>query len=165
MLFIDPDIFILHSVIYCIIFTLSLVPVGVINPRMMLHSYPKEVQKLVPPKTDKERGMTVYFAIPLLVVMIGYPAIVTWYYNPQPTEFLPVFATMWGLMLAMNLYDLLVLDWVMFCAITPKFVVIKGSEGSPGYKDYMFHFIGFLKGIVITVVISAITSGIIYLVG
>ncbi|HMJ70257.1 MAG TPA: hypothetical protein VK508_15240 [Cyclobacteriaceae bacterium] len=50
MLYIDPDTFILHSIIYCILFTLSLVPIGLINPRMMLYSYPKEIQKLVPPK-------------------------------------------------------------------------------------------------------------------
>lgn len=77
MLFIDTDTFILHSVIYCVIFSLALVPIGLINPRMMLQDYPKEIQKLVPPKTDKEKRMGVYLAIPLLAVLIGYPAVVS----------------------------------------------------------------------------------------
>lgn len=138
---------------------LALVPIGITNPRMMLQDYPKAIQKLVPPKTDEERRMGIYFAIPLLAVLIGYPAFVGWYYSPQPVTFLPVFSIMWGIMLVMNVFDLVVLDWIVFCTITPRFVVIKGTEGSPAYKDYMFHFVGFLKGIVITGVLSAAVAG------
>jgi hypothetical protein len=157
---IDTDTFILHSIIYCVIFTLALVPIGLTNPRMMLQDYPKEIQKLVPPKTNEEKRMGIFFAIPLLAVLIGYPGFVAWYYSPEPVTFISVFTTMWGIMMVMNVFDLIVLDWIMFCAITPRFVVIKGTEGSPAYKDYMFHFIGFLKGIVITGVISAGTAAI-----
>lgn len=163
MLSIGTDIFVLHCIIYCVIFCLALVPIGLTNPRMMLQDYPKEIQKLVPPKTDEEKRMGVFFAIPLLAVLIGYPGFVAWYYSPEPVTFMSVFTTMWGIMLVMNVFDLLVLDWIMFCAITPGFVVIKGSEGSPAYKDYMFHFVGFLKGIVITGVLSGIVAGFVWL--
>ena len=36
--------------------------------------------------------------------------------------------------------------WLIFCTITPGFVVIPGSEGAEGYKNYGFHFRGFLIG-------------------
>lgn len=63
-----------------------------------------------------------------------------------------------------NAYDLLVLDWLVICYITPDLVVIAGTEGNPGYKDYKFHFYGFLKGLVITFVLGLIISGIVKLI-
>jgi hypothetical protein len=38
----------------------------------------------------------------------------------------------------------------MFCTITPRFVVIPGTEGMAGYKDYVFHLRFFLIGSVIS---------------
>ena len=37
-------------------------------------------------------------------------------------------------------WDLLILDWLIFVTIQPDFVVIPGTEGLAGYKDYWFHF-------------------------
>jgi len=45
--------------------------------------------------------------------------------------------------------DLFFLDWMMFCKINPKFLIIPGTEGNKGYQDYKFHLIGFLKGLII----------------
>jgi len=41
----------------------------------------------------------------------------------------------------------LVLDWLIFCTIQPRRIVLPGTEGMAGYRDYRFHFIGFLKGL------------------
>jgi hypothetical protein len=161
---ITTDWFILHSVLYCILFCLCLVPIGLVNPRMMLQDYPKEIIALVPPKTDMEKRQGIYFAAPLLIIMIGYPALVSWYYAPRPFHFMELFMIMWGMMLVMNIFDLLVLDWMMFCTITPRFIMLKGTEGSPGYKNYLFHFVGFLKGVVITGLISGLSAGVIQVV-
>jgi hypothetical protein len=46
-----------------------------------------------------------------------------------------------------NLYDLLILDWLFFCTVQPRSMVLPGTEGMAGYRDYRFHFIGFLKGL------------------
>jgi hypothetical protein len=51
-----------------------------------------------------------------------------------------------GVVWVFNWIDWLVLDWCMFCTITPSLVVIPGSEGSPAYKDCRSHFRGFLIG-------------------
>jgi hypothetical protein len=61
-----------------------------------------------------------------------------------------------------NTIDLLVMDWLLVCSITPKIVVIEGTEGCKGYKDYMFHFKGFLIGCVYTAIMAIIFSGITY---
>jgi hypothetical protein len=100
----------------------------------------------------------IIFAIPVLLVMIGYPTFIAWYYCPPSATFLCFLTVSWAIMLAGNVFDLLILDWLMFCTITPSFVVIKGTEGNRGYKNYRFHFVGFLKGILITFIICVITS-------
>lgn len=38
------------------------------------------------------------------------------------------------------MWDLLILDWLIFVTIQPDFIVIPGTEGLAGYKDYWFHF-------------------------
>ena len=50
-------------------------------------------------------------------------------------------------LLVFNAFDLIVLDWLFFCTIQPRQMVLPGTEGMPGYRDYRFHFIGFLKGL------------------
>ena len=37
------------------------------------------------------------------------------------------------------LFDLFVLDILIFCTWTPRFLVIPGTEGMPGYKDWRMH--------------------------
>jgi len=39
-----------------------------------------------------------------------------------------------------NLWDVVVLDWLFFVTIQPDFVVYPGTEGMAGYSDYAFHF-------------------------
>lgn len=152
---IQTDIFIIHCVLYCLLVVIAMIPVGIVNPRMMLQSYPKEIQQAVPPKTSREKRYGIFFSIPILVVMIGYPAFIGWYYT---TSYVSAFMLIWSMMLVFNLFDLLVVDWLMFCYITPGFIVIKGTEGHPAYKNYMFHLVGFIKGIVITAAISALLA-------
>jgi hypothetical protein len=163
MQFILSNAFPWHCLIYIVLVITVISPIGFLNPRIMMHSYPKAIQNMIPPKTPWERKQTVMFAIPMLTIMIGYPAVVSWYYNSSNPTFANFFLSMWTLMMAFNIFDLLVLDWLVFCYITPKFIVLKGTEGSPAYKDYLFHFIGSLKGVVITGTISAVASCIIWL--
>jgi len=56
------------------------------------------------------------------------------------------------ILLVFNLFDLLILDWLFFCTIQPRSMVLPGTEGMAAYCDYRFHFIGFLKGMGFTAV-------------
>jgi tetrahydromethanopterin S-methyltransferase subunit B len=57
-----------------------------------------------------------------------------------------------------NLFDLLIADWLVFVKIQPKAIVLPGTEGMAGYKDYAFHFRGFLVGIVFSAVGALVFS-------
>jgi hypothetical protein len=61
-------------------------------------------------------------------------------------------------LLVFNLFDLIILDWLFFCTIQPRAMVLPGTEGMVAYRDYRFHFIGFLKGLGFTLVGSLIVA-------
>ena len=46
-----------------------------------------------------------------------------------------------------NLFDLIILDWLLFCGVQPRTMVLPGTEGMAAYRDYRFHFVGFVKGL------------------
>lgn len=154
-----------QSALYCLLVTVAMVPVGLKNPRIMLHSYPKDIQAAVPPLTGTERKQRLFFATPILLAMIGYPALIALTYVPAGVrDFYSLFTVTWGMMLIFNVYDLLVLDWLLFCTIQPNFMIVPGTKGHPGYRNYMFHFIGFIKGIFITLILSAALAGLLALI-
>ncbi|MBO3673879.1 hypothetical protein [Streptomyces sp. NEAU-YJ-81] len=42
--------------------------------------------------------------------------------------------------LALVLFDLVILDWWLFCTVQPRFMVLPGTEGMAEYRDYGFHW-------------------------
>ncbi|GAA2293194.1 hypothetical protein [Streptomyces violaceusniger] len=42
--------------------------------------------------------------------------------------------------LALIVFDLVVLDWWLFCTVQPRFMVLPGTEGMAEYRDYAFHW-------------------------
>lgn len=139
--------------------TVALLFIAIKGPRIMLQDYPKEIQDLVPPKSPEEKRAMWIYAAPFLLISIGGPALSGWHYlNAYNLNFVSLFVYVYGVLLFFNVYDLIVLDWLIFCTITPRFVIIPGTAGSKGYKDYRFHFIGFLRGAVYTLVMALVIS-------
>jgi hypothetical protein len=129
-----------------------------VNPRLMLQDYPKDIQAAVSPKTPEEKRQTLYWALPLWVLMLGCPTAAALWAKAAHLGFLSVFLGAFGVAFLANLVDWLILDWLIFCTITPKFVVIPGTEGMAGYKNYSMHFKGFLIGTVVSVVIGLVIA-------
>jgi hypothetical protein len=53
--------------------------------------------------------------------------------------------------------DLVILDWLIISKITPRFVVIEGSEPAD-YKDFTHHYIGHAKASVIIFLLCAVIA-------
>jgi len=129
------------------------------NPRIWLHDYPKEIQAMVPPKSEKEKRLSLMLGIPFLVLLFAFPFYSTLTLRittPGEISFGILAINAFGVVFVFNLVDWLILDWLMFCTITPPFVVIPGSEGARGYKDYGYHFRGFLIGTLYSVLAGVI---------
>jgi len=134
----------------------SLLIVGTLygNPRLLLQDYPKDVQRMVPPKTDREKKRTAWIAVPFMLVLIGVPFVSTLLLkkNLGDVGFLAAFGHAFGVLAIFNLVDLLVLDWFLIVKIRPRFVVLPGTEGAAGYGDTAHHLKGFVSGLVMSAV-------------
>jgi len=153
---------VIHTLIYAVIFSTFILATLFINPRIWLHDYPDKIKKIAPLKTEKEKKQTVLLSVFFIFIFIGYP-IITFLLYENTVTFFGLFLHFFIIFQFTNLIDLLILDWIIFCTITPKRIIITGTTVEDGYKDYKFHFIAFLKGIVITTFAALVLSGLVIL--
>ena len=125
------------------------------NPRMFLKHFPKEIREIVPPKSEKERRMSILLGAPLGLLFIGstFASALLWRASAQGSlSFWELFAHVFGLFFLFNLVDLLILDWLIVCRFTPRWLIIPGTEHIVMPKEYLYHFKGFLMGTVVSVI-------------
>ena len=157
---------ILNGTILSVMASTLLVAALRFNPRLFLQDYPEDIQNQAPPQTDQEKKQSLLVGIPFLILLAAVPLISTLALKRQGGEevsFLQLFLNAFGVVFIFNLVDLLLLDWLIFCFITPQFIVIPGTEGMAGYKDYFFHFRAFLKGTVLSTAAGLVIAGIVLL--
>ncbi|MFL5592964.1 MAG: nitroreductase [Ktedonobacteraceae bacterium] len=152
---------VVYGAIASLLLSTVLLIMGLVNPRLMLQDYPKDIQAAVPPKTDQEKRQTLYWSLPFWVILLGFPVAAALSAKATHQGFLEIFLSAFGVILLSNLVDWLILDWLIICTITPKFVVLPGTEGMAGYKNYAMHFRGFLIGTALSVVVGLIIAGIV----
>jgi len=128
---------------------LSLVALGTtwLSPRIMLHHYPKAIQARVSPKTRGENTATIAAVLVALPLLIAPPALISVMAQHSAGE---AFIHAVTIILVMNLFDLVVIDWLLFCTITPRFMVVPGTEGAAEYSEFKPHAVGFLAGLPFT---------------
>ena len=134
-----------------------------VNPRVWLKDYPQAIQDLVPPKNTEERVLSLILGVPFLILLLAVPFASTLTLKIEgagAVSFLQLVTNGFGVSLIFNLVDWLILDCLVFCTLTPGFVMIPGTEGAVGYKDYGFHFRGFLIGTAFSLSVGAVTVGI-----
>jgi hypothetical protein len=136
-----------------------------VNPRIFLQDYPPAIQERVAKKNQSEKVLSYVFGIPFLLLLLLVPFISTLLLTAHGIR--PPFWVLWlnaaGVGFVFNVVDWLVLDWLLFCTLTPRLLVIPGSEGMAEYKDYGFHFRGFLVGTIISILGGLILAGIVAL--
>lgn len=116
------------------------------NPRIFVGHYPKEIREIVPPKSEKERRMSI-----LLALLIGAPVASALLWRTATLgnhSFWELFAYAFGVLSIFNLVDLLVLDWLIVCWFKPRWVILPGTEQIVIPSPYLHHFKGFLIGTV-----------------
>lgn len=144
-------------VLSAILFVLLLLILWV-NPEIMLNDYPPDVRAKWGPMTDRTKPQRWVAAAILFFAVVG---ISMWSLKsfPAATTFSSLyvhFAVMFG---TFNLLDWLVLDNALVYW-QPRVFILPGTEGMAGYRSYWFHFRGFLIGIPIVLVGSAIAASI-----
>ncbi len=98
----------------------------------------------------------------MLIVAVGIPLYSVWLVRAQSGVDLTygtAFAVILGEYILFSAFDLIVLDLGMFYTWTPKFLVLPGTEGMRGYKDWRPHLKAQLTtGNLIVVVVSALLA-------
>lgn len=130
-----------------------------VNPRYEMKSFPPEIVNQVDKQTLDEKKGFLKLALPMLLIIILYiifSCIVT-YSNLEISNKI-IFSHIFIVFMVWNTIDLVIFDWIVFCKINPDFMILPGTKGNPAYKDYMYHFKGFLKGTVLSLIASTILT-------
>ena len=133
------------------------------NPEIMLDDYPPDVRAQWGPMTERTRRQRALVAGAFLLVIL---CVVVWSLKSLPAvlpgdvTFAAAFAHFTIMFGTVNVLDWLVLDWGLVYW-QPRFVVLPGTEGMAGYRNYWFHFRGFLIGIPVVLAGSALFAAIV----
>ena len=164
----DWNIILVDSLIYTIPGSIYLLLMLMVDARMFLNKgdYPDDVLAAVPPRTAKETRKATILGTPWFLwsfIFPGYSAY-TFAQDAGPLPYWTVFVHTFLIFLSFWLVDLVILDGLIFCLITPSFVVIPGTEGFAGYKDFSMHLNGhFRKGIPYLMLAGLAVSGMVWL--
>ena len=113
-----------------------------VNPSMLADSYPPDVRAAVGDVNVPAGQLVVFYTLSMGAVV----GVTLWSnaklrrQNGGDLSFLTAFAHSALLLFSFASWDLLILDWLIFVTIQPDFIVIPGTEGLAGYRDYWFHF-------------------------
>lgn len=136
------------------------------NAEIMLNDYPPDIKARWGPMTERTKRQRILVAGLLFVAIIS---VVVWSLATLPvsvardmtfTSAFAYFAIMFGIF---NVFDCVVLDCGLVCW-QPRFIVLPGTEGMAGYRSYWFHVRGFLIGIPLILIGSAVCAGIVSLI-
>ncbi len=157
-----------ECIVLCIAFTLIILPVQYKDPLKMIASYPPNIIKRVESlpqyegvikKREKEHIVKKIFGVFFFAIVLAVVA-----YLSGCREFGATSIHVFVLFLVVNVYDMVVLDWGVFCH--SKKLRIPGTEDMDAdYKDYLFHAKGALIGTLIGVIVSLLAGMLVYIYG
>lgn len=123
----------IHGFIFASIITGYLLLIMIIFPARVwgMEDYPKTITEKVPPQTKEEKKKKTLLFLPFLIVGIVYPVITTLILKEEmggEIDLLIAFLNIFGIMMFGNAADLLILDILIVGTITPRFVILPGTE-------------------------------------
>lgn len=156
----------IQCVACCLLFTLVILPAQYKEPINMIMSYPpkiiQRVEELPQYKGTIKQREKVHisrkiFGLLFFVILLSGVA-----YLSGCRSFGTTFVHVFILFVVVNVYDLVVLDWGIFCH--SKKLRIPGTEDmEKEYKDYLFHVKGACIGILLGLVVALVSGVIIQL--
>jgi hypothetical protein len=159
---IEPTLLLTDGALLTLVFSVFVISTLLWKPRMWIHDFPADIQALIPPKTADEQRLTRLMAVPFFVMLFGGLGLTAARYGTA-NGFIGLFVHVYLVWQIVNLFDLLVIDWVGMSLVDPQNPPFPGTEGAQGYRDYLFHLVGFLKGSVMGLVLALVTAGVVWL--
>jgi len=154
-----------YGLVLSVLFTLLVLGSYIIEPMIWAADFPKEVQDQIgeiPPEAIP-KGWGVFVLIMGMCIM--FPVLMNksiFEKRQKKATFLELLLNGFLLLNVMNLFDLLVVDLLIFNQIKPDFMWISGAEEYiQKFVTPQFHFLAFFKGLpwlLVTAMISAFIS-------
>lgn len=132
------------------------------NPEIWVHDMPPKIRERYGPVSARAKREGRIAAVPTFVLLAGIlvAAVVDLHRRAGGAPgFWALFLTLFVALQTFNVFDLLVLDWLILATFKPKFLMIPGTETWEGHRDYAFHFHGFLIGCAGITVVSLVCTG------
>ncbi len=157
-----------ETVVLAVLFTIAVVA-GSKNPVDTVYDMPEpivnrclelglidESKKADSPQTRRKKLAA--------AIVIALVIAVTLFFVNHARNFLQGFLISYLTWLIIDWYDCFVIDWIWVCH--SKKLIIPGTEDLvDSYKDYLFHFIGSLKGMVIGLPVCLLVGVMVQIVG
>ncbi|KAA0264914.1 MAG: hypothetical protein DPW18_16520 [Chloroflexi bacterium] len=146
--------------VFGVVFSAAMLIIGKINAEIILNDYPPDIRAKYGAMSDSTRKQANLMTLPLLatlglVVALGLGQLRNLIGELTFVETLIVSTVIFQMW---NLLDLVLLDWFLLMTLKPKFMILPGTEGMAGYRDYGFHFKKFLNGIVFTFILALVVT-------
>ncbi len=155
-----------HGLFFAFIFSGYLLLVMVLtSPRVWGYTdYPDVIKDKVSPQTRREKLLAAVIGLPWFIFVLGFPIFSTYVLKSKLGDeipFLIAFLNLLVLFLLATVGDLVILDWLIVSKITPRFVIIPGSERAD-YKDFSHHYKAHAKALVGLILVCLIIAGIVW---
>jgi len=148
---------ILSAYMTAVIFALARIDLA-----MWLNDYPPDIRERYGPMSPESRRRGLLLGIPAMAIGLAVAVVGTLQASAgavEPLGFGGLFLHLFVVMTVFNVIDLVVLDWLVFVRIRPRFLVLPGTEDCAGYDDDAFHLRAFLKGTALITALSALVAG------
>ncbi len=112
------------------------------NAETWLNDYPPDIRKKFGPQSAQASRLARLWAVPFFAIALGWVILSGARLkkaNNGRLAFRDAFKYSYLLFLSFWTFDLVILDWLLFTTIQPNFIILPGTEGMAGYKDYTFH--------------------------
>lgn len=157
----------IQCIILCIVFTLLILIPQFKNPVSQITSYPSAIRKRVEslPQYKNSLSQTKKKSIVRKIVgtLVAVIFLALLAYFSGKTTFISVFIHVFVLFFTVNMYDLIVLDFLIFP--NSKKVIIPGTEDMIAeYKNPLHHIKGACKGTLIGVVAAILAASLVVLI-
>ena len=157
----------IQCIILCILFTCIILPAQYKNPINMIASYPPKIIQRVEElpqykdsikQKEKSHITKKIFGLFFFVFILSFIA-----YESGCKDFQSVFVHVFTLFFVVNMYDLIVLDWGIFCH-SQKLRIPGTEDMDKEYKDYLFHVKGACIGMILGLIVALLSGCFIYLI-
>lgn len=143
-----------------LVFSIAVLCMGRRDPELLLSEYPPDIRARVGPMRETTRRRAKGLQLPLLGALGAVVVAGLWQLRSATGEltFVDTLLASNVMFQVWNLLDLVWLDWFILMTLRPRFMILPGTEGMAGYRNYAFHARQFLRGIVLTFILALMVT-------